>query len=270
VIVLEAPGITVTMLEEHGGKITSIVDAASGREWLESPAQPLGGLADSTVPYDAGDMCGWDEMVPTIERCDYPGTASSLPDHGELWSKSWEVSARTPTSATTEVAGDALPYRFERTLSVSPSALHVEYSLTTESDDDLQLLWAAHPLFAAWPGTRLVLDPGEFESDVFDTSVAEDLAEGSSRKLFAKVRTASCTARLLDEAGPTLALRWRRAEAPYVGLWLDHCEYSRHPVIAIEPTNGFADSLSEAGASLAWTVSARQPRRWSLDVVLRS
>jgi hypothetical protein len=267
VIILESPGISVTMLPERGGKITSLRDTGRGREWLESPEGPLSGPADGSTEYDAGDMCGWDEMMPTISPCDYPGTSVQLPDHGELWSKSWEVTSHTPTSMSTSVRGDALPFRFDRTLRLEARSLHIEYSVTTDSDDELRLLWAAHPLFAVSPGTRVILDPSEFDSSFHDVSVADDFGIGSSHKFFARLLTATSTARIIDANGTFLALRWSRADAPYTGVWLDHMEYSRHPVVAIEPTNCPFDSLSEAvGTDLAWTVSKYAPRRWSIDV----
>jgi hypothetical protein len=270
-ITLEGPGISVTLLPERGGKITSLLDTASGREWLEAPEGALSGIADATVEYDDGDMCGWDEMMPTLSACEYPGTSLALPDHGELWSKSWDVTSLNATSVTTSVRGGALPYQFERTLRVGPRSLRVDYRVSTDSGRSLQLLWAAHPLFAVSAGTRLILEASKFESSLNDVSVADDLAVGTSIKLFARLRAATSTAKLLDASGTFLTLTWNRGDAPHVGLWLDHMQYARHPVTGIEPTNCPFESLSEAiGANQAWTVSRSQPRRWSMEVELGS
>jgi hypothetical protein len=269
VITLSGPGIRVQLLPERGGKITSLLDTSNAREWLEAPAHTLCGPVDASVEYDAGDMCGWDEMMPTISPCDYPGTSHSLPDHGELWTKSWDVTSCDEGSVTTTVRGDVLPYLFERTLRVASRSLRVEYCVTTDADIPVQLLWAAHPLFAVGAGTRLVLAPSDFDSSVTDTSVADDVAVGTSTKLFAELRTQTTTAKLVDSNGTYLALRWERVDAPHVGVWLDNRHYSRHPVVGLEPTNCPFDSLADAmGEGTAWTVTKAQPKRWALDVEL--
>ena len=280
-IVLNAPGIALTLLPERGGKITSLLDVARQREWLESAAHPLEG-PPGDVAFDVGDMCGWDEMMPTIEACRYPGRDVALPDHGELWRRAWAVTQRSESSVTTRVAGATLPYRFERTLTLGPESLRVEYRVSCD-DDDICFLWAAHPLFRVRPGTRVVLDPSAYdfwpgvsESDrcsdgwpAAGVSVADDLAPGVSRKLFARSITETATATLRDLDGTFLTLRWRHDDGPFVGLWLDHGAYARHAVVAIEPTNGPSDALDVAYASgAAWSVSPGRPRHWTLELSL--
>lgn len=268
-ITLHGPGISVTVLPDRGGKITSLLDTVNGREWLEAPEGALSGPADATVAFDDGDMCGWDEMMPTLLACEYPDTSLALPDHGELWSTTWDVTSQSATSVTTSVRGGALPYQLKRTLLVGHRSLRVDYRVSTDAEDSLQLLWAAHPLFAVYPGTRLILAASQFESDLTDISVADDFDIGTSVKLFARLRTATSTVKLLDERGTFLTVTLNRDDAPHVGLWLDHMEYARHPVVGIEPTNCPFESLSEAiGANQAWTVSANRPRRWRLEVEL--
>jgi hypothetical protein len=269
VITLTGPGIRVQLLPERGGKITSLLDTSSGREWLEAPAGVLSGPVDAGVDYDAGDMCGWDEMVPTISACDYPSSSLTLPDHGELWTKPWDVTSCDATSVTTTVRGDALAYQFERTLRLGERSLRVDYCVTTESELPLHLLWAAHPLFAVAAGTRLVLAPNDFDSGATEMSVADEFAVGTSAKFFAQVRAPMSTAALIDARGTYLALRWNRDDAPYVGVWLDNRHYSRHPVVGLEPTNCPFDSLAEAvAASTAWSVTKGRPQRWGIDVEL--
>jgi hypothetical protein len=269
VITLSGPEIRVQLLPERGGKITSLLDTASGREWLEAPARTLSGPVDPSVDYDSGDMCGWDEMMPTISPCDYPGTSLALPDHGELWMKPWDVTSCDETSVTTTVRGEALPYTFERTLRLANRSLRVDYCVATNAEIPLHLLWAAHPLFAVDAGTRLVLAPDEFDATVNETSVADDFAVGSSDKRFAGLRTSTSTARLIDAHGTFLAMRWDRENAAHLGVWLDNRQYSRHPVVGLEPTNCPFDSLAEAvSARKAWTVASERPRRWSLEIEL--
>ncbi len=267
-ITLKSAGVRVQLLPERGGKIISLLDTASGREWLEAPSTELSGPVDANVEYDAGDMCGWDEMMPTLTACDYPGGPPGLPDHGELWTKVWEVTAREESSVTTTVSGEVLPYQLERTLRLGGRSLRVDYCLSTDADSERQLLWAAHPLFSVAAGTRLLLAPEEFDTPV-NISLADEFAAGSSTKFFAELRAVTSTVKLVDASGTYLAMRWRRDDAPYVGVWLDNRQYSRHPVVGVEPTNSPFDSLTDAiRARKSWIVTSAQPRRWRLDIEL--
>jgi hypothetical protein len=279
-IALSCEGIALSMVPERGGKITSLCALESEREWLEAPSRPVEGPG-AGGDFDHGDMCGWDEMLPTIAPCRYPGTELDLPDHGELWDTSWSVSAVSGSSVSTWVEGRALPYRFERTLTLSPGRLHVEYRLSS-TVDDVRVLWAAHPLFAQRPGTRIELGDapatlvhyGEGERPVqtwpaHGVCVEVDLAAGASQKIFTHPASEVASASLIDPDGAFLTMSWRREEVPCLGVWLDNAAYARHAVAALEPTTWSDDGLDVAvGAGAAWIVSRDHDRRWSLDVEL--
>lgn len=83
--------ISLTFIPELGGKLSSLRDLRSGREWLWTnehlPYQKPTG-SNSYVNADTG---GWDECFPTVAPCSYPlepWQGIPLPDHGELWSQS--------------------------------------------------------------------------------------------------------------------------------------------------------------------------------------
>lgn len=226
-------------------------------------------------------MCGWDEMMPTIEACRYPESDIELADHGHLWRQAWTVTARDASSVTTVVRDDVLGYRLERTLRVVDAVLSLDYLATSVVDVDRFVLWAAHPLFAHRSGTRIVLRGLDDISDAAGWPVGawagegwslDDFAPGESQKIFARVTTDSPTASLVDADGAHLTLRWSRSDAPYVGIWLDHCSLSRLPVIALEPTNAAVDSLDVAVAAARpdspWCLGPRGSRAWHMELEL--
>jgi hypothetical protein len=261
-VTLTGEGIELTLVAE-GARITSIYDPVRRREWLEAP-----GAMEATRPFDEGAMGGWDEMMPTISACRYPDGVVDLPDHGELWCRPWRVSQVSDSSATMSIDGEVLDFRFERTITVAERSARLSYRLTTPVDG-LWYLWAAHPLFAVKPGTRLVVagrtrDP---DGDAREVVLTRDLAPGESRKYFVTPAEEVATASLVDPDGAAITLRWSRADAPFVGVWLDYGAYARHPVVGIEPTNGADDSLEEALA-FRGPVPLTGTRRWSVEVAL--
>jgi galactose mutarotase-like enzyme len=68
---------------------------------------------------------------------------------------------------------------------------------------------------------------------------------GDCRKLYVDPETPIDQARLVRPDGSALALRWSDG-APYLGIWFDGGAYSAEPVIAIEPSTGYYDSLERA------------------------
>ena len=216
-VLLEAPGVALAMSPEHGATITSLRDTFAHREWLE---QPRAGLADFSpaVSFDEGDLCGWDEMMPTIDACRDPGTTIELAEHGDLWRTPWTLEEMSARSVTTSVSGTS-PFSLSRTVEVSAQRVDLHYSLQTRGAAALHLLYAAHPLFGYLPGTRVVLDAGPhglvgLRDD--DTSpmrwpvggldLVDAVAPGTSRKLFLDPSARLSTVRLIDETGTSLAV----------------------------------------------------------------
>ena len=277
---LEAPGVALTISPEHGAKIMSLVDTVTRREWLEQPRGEL--RLDPLGAFDDGDLCGWDEMMPTIDSCRYPGTSIELADHGDLWRTPWKVEEQSPTSVTTSVFGSSLPFALSRTVQVSRQRVDLHYTLETREAGALYLLYAAHPLFRYLPGTRVVLDAvphslvGLQDDDtspmlwpVGGLDLADVVPAGSARKLFLDPSARISTVRLIDARGSSLAMSWRLDELAYLGVWFDHGRLSEHPVIAIEPTNGFGDSLQRCVDRSSITATpGHSTRTWSIAVQL--
>ncbi len=275
--------IAVTVLPRRGAKIASMLDVANGREWLEPPTGDFGRAPAYGSNFTDADMSGWDEMMPTIVRCQYPAEpfrGSALPDHGELWSLEWtaESAADALVCSTT---GRALPYRFARGMTVKDSMIRFDYELAVEGESALQLLWAAHPQFAvSEAGTRIML-PSEVDQvvDVLSHPMRRErwpnaslesssrLPECSGRKVYVRPDTRVEWAALVDGNECWLRMAWDSRAVPYLGIWLDNRAYSRRPVIAIEPTTGYYDDLALAiSLGRVSTVHPEKPLRWSLEV----
>ena len=273
--------IVVSLEPARGGKITSLLHRPTGREWLKSSAAPMEGPVDAEVLFDDGDMCGWDELMPTVAPCRYPDSDIELADHGELWRQAWTVTTSDATSVTTVVHDEVLGSRLERTLRVVGSVLSITYRVTSEADVVRFLLWAAHPLFAHRPGTRVVLNGVDVGDHAVDGPIGvwpdegvclDDFALGQSQKLFARLTSESASASLVDADGVQLTMRWRRSDASYLGIWLDNCSLSRHPVVALEPTNAGDDALDVAltapGLGAPWCLAPGGSRGWRVDIEL--
>jgi galactose mutarotase-like enzyme len=218
-------------------------------------------------------MAGWDECAPTISACEVAGT--HLPDHGDAWDAVWVPG---DADGVLRHRGTSLPYALERRIEQTPKGgLKISYRAEA-TGGAVPFLWAAHPQFAAPPGTRVDLSP---EPDVV-VDVLEDgwprrrwnsslsrvdtLSRGACRKVYLAPGEPLHAVDIVRPTGERLRLSFSDS-VPYLGLWFDNAAYARSPVIAVEPSLGFADSLRTAvERGMAATLVPGEPLEWSLEV----
>jgi len=303
---LESRSLRVTLIPALGGKLVSLYDRLADYEWLVGPMRPLQPAAYGSR-FVEQDMSGWDEMFPTIDACLYPQQGAyqgrPLPDHGEVWALPWEWVDGPPSKQAEalhlQVFGRQLPYRLERRLSLpEENCLLLEYRVENRGDEELVGLWAAHPQFTSEPGSTVLLPASVTE--VVNVIASERWGEigqrlswpnaltaqgkkvdleqtqlgpaGSCRKFYLPPESRVGWARLArPRAESWLQLEWQPAELPYLGLWFDEGAYNQTPAVALEPSNGYYDSLELAwrngrclrlppGASAGWELRLRVGR----------
>ena len=261
--------LSCVVLPTPGAKIVSIFDKKYNREWLVPPMREIR-ETEYGGAFTQECMCGWDEMLPTIDRCDWNGI--EFPDHGELWGIPWRAEADS-ASLTLSVSGIHWPFKFSRKMALpEDNKIRMTYTLKNGGDLRMAWLWAAHPQFAVDEGTRIVL-PDEvnevinvLEGDPVlgtagkayswpngspDPAAALDrirsVKHQSCRKVYIPPEVHIDHAALLDERnGCGLKLSWDAVRVPYCGIWVDEGAYNARPVAAIEPTTGYYDSLITA------------------------
>lgn len=293
---LDSDVITVVVVPEIGGKIVSIYDKRSEYEWLVRAKRPLVNAVPGSSFIDY-DLSGWDEMFPTISPCDYSlgaGVSVRLPDHGELWSQNWEVTGVSENAVTLQVQGMAFPYVLQRTLRLIGEASFVlEYILTNHGVVAFPFIWAAHPLFRAFPNSildfsdvvnRVVVashythelgSPGQDinypiattpDGQHVDLGRVGQVAYRRSRKLYIPSHQQIHAVSLSHPTcGTAMRLSWTGDVLRYFGLWLDERTHSVDYVIAPEPCTGFFDDLSMADDNgSAPVIQPHTTMSWSL------
>jgi len=274
------------------------------------------------MPFDASDASGWDECLPSVAECTVKtagGRSATVPDHGDLWRVEWDpvfdrvqgsgVRDQMPAPDATSVIlrGEcfSLPLALERTIALSEIGkglrLSLNYKLTNTSSYAVPWSWAAHPLFVAQAGDRIVL-PDSIHSlriegsgggrlgiggdtvawpiailadgSKSNLSVAQAPESGIGDKLFAGPLTASENWCALERpsAGVRIRVRFDSAATPYLGLWICYGGWPDRPgpkqsCVALEPCTAPVDSLAETGP---WSrnLSLGQSFSWPMFVDL--
>jgi hypothetical protein len=286
---LESRAVKVVVLPQQGAKIVSLFDKRVGYEWLVGPMRPLRSLS------------GWDEMFPTINACQYPGTGvysgRALPDHGEVWSLPWGLESQDGATLVLGVEGRALPYRLLRSATLAkPDLLRLEYRLLNTGPQPFDYLWAAHPQFAAGADTEIIMSqevtqvinvlPGAVWGEVgvcYSWPSTETLDGrgwrldrvrspecGECRKFYLPPDAPAAWGGLSNhQANCSLKIEWSTVELPYLGIWVDEGAYNSASVVALEPSNGYYDSLVTAANNQRLSrINPGDEHRWSLLVRL--
>ncbi|HLO29748.1 MAG TPA: hypothetical protein VK249_11465 [Anaerolineales bacterium] len=291
-ITLESELLRAVIVPDLGAKIVSLYDKRHGREWLVAPMRSVMQTSYG-ADFVSQDMSGWDEMLPTIVACSWDGV--QLPDHGEVWSIPWKLESMEE-AVLLSVVGVAMSYCLSRAAAlIAPNCLELRYTLTNTGQIAVPYLWAAHPQFAADENTRIILPP-EVESvvNVIDGDPVWGKAGGVSgwpeaasadgrrwrldriasalnhtcRKFYIPPDQPVSWAALVDEnLGCRLRLDWSSSAAPYLGLWVDEGMYNSAPVAALEPSNGYYDSLETAIRNKRVAVlDVRKAQSWSIRI----
>jgi hypothetical protein len=279
-VVYRNPFIEVTLLPEVGAKVIGLKDLRSNHEWLTTPARPVRRLSNPADLWQEYDMSGWDECFPSVAGGHYPRAPwAGVPvrDMGELWHRPWQWKDEG-SGISTIIHGLRFPYEFHRHLGLADDTLEITYGIRNLTEVPFLGLWSMHPLFAAHPGTRILFPSATtmvVESSLEDSAQAsyrerltwpalsingspEDLsvmrhpANGHALKLFSAWR--SITRAALYEPGPDawLGIEVTAETVPHFGLWVNEGRWPGREEglfhVALEPTNGFADSLDVAAA----------------------
>lgn len=283
----------VVVVPSLGGKISELW--FGDRQWLWRNAQLPFRLPTSGASYElTADSGGFDECFPTVGACTLPSLVKGaggrvVPDHGELWSQHPSVQLTTGEGGHRlhlVWQGVALPYRFERTVVVTPQGeVRCEYAATNLGDQPLPFIWAAHPLLPLGRETRLELPEGA-RTRVW-AQIGIDLGGAGAEHRWPRLRSGG---QLLDFSAPVLAwkkpfacklfidlpdgdttvrviegsaelsARFSAADVPQMALWINHGAWNplprtswlpwRRPAtycnLGFEPAIGSPDTLSDA------------------------
>ena len=291
---LRTAGAELAMVPALGGRVISLRNARTGREWCWH--QPRPDWLWANAPQDdfgRSPQAGMDECVPSVAACTWRGRV--IPDHGEVWNQAWTLDAAQLAAGrlSATVPLGVSPFVFQRSIRAGgPGAFVFEYALRNTGRLAEEYLWCAHPLLTIEAGDRLVLPsevttlrlngglgdrpiklgdtwayPEPFPGIRLDRLETLGMPHGCVKGFAGPLRPSATTAAIANEAtGDRLEVRWDTSVNRYLGFWLNRGHGGFHHV-AFEPTNGAPDSLAEAVGS--WkqfsVIPAGETVRWTVE-----
>ncbi len=278
-IVLENSALRCEWLPGYGAKLASLVakgEAGPGELLYQSKAAQL-----VKPPYGATfsdyDLSGFDECFPTISACVFPLDAQqgkSVPDHGELWTTPWQLTASSDNEITLLACSQAFGYQLQKTISLIDNRLVSVYQLTLLAGQKLlPFIWTPHALFHPGTNARL-LTPAHMNEIITLTDHSGELGKqktlhpyphttGANHKTvdISKIEDRSAnncekfyftdTLRPGDQFGfendtHRVLMEVDADMVPYLGIWKNQGGYLQDYNLALEPCTGIYDSLYDA------------------------
>jgi hypothetical protein len=291
-VIMDNGTLSLVLLPAFGFKMASLFYKPTGFESLFQPATHSYKKLTPGACFEKYDTSGCDDLLPTIDACAYQGSEYQgvrLPDHGEVWARSWAVSIIDDTVKGT-VELNCLPMRFARTVSFgSEHTVRFDYIAQNLGTKPLRFLWALHPLNLLKEGTRLLLPKGsrkllnvhpgsasgyaEKEIDFVSSglSLPDSIGRGHSCKFYVYTPLkAGCAGLYYPQDKLALIYRFDPVKLPYLGVWINTGGFKNEVNIAIEPSNGFYDSLERAVSNNAAAIILPEEEvRWSLKIDLK-
>ncbi len=301
-IVLENHLVRVEMLPEVGSKITSLMYRPDNREFLFQPPAPADGyrIPGYGALFKDFDNSGFDECLPTVAACKYPGRQfhADLPDHGEVWSVPWEWNA-SDNNVELRCRGKQLPFIFYKQLRLKQDSLLISYKIENTSSESLDYLWSSHPLLAVRPGDRVMVPPevrevfidqshsgrlGGFggrtpwpltvdrNGAATDLSLLHPPSAGTAEKFFTPRLHEGWCALHSPSSNHSITFRFDPDLVPFVGMWINQGGWPtdslpKHYTVALEPCSGAPDSLEKAVEfNQARNLAAKESRAWEVEI----
>ncbi|MDD7593357.1 MAG: hypothetical protein PUJ57_03880 [Peptoniphilaceae bacterium] len=288
VVTLETEELIVTIYPEIGFKIASIVYKPKEFEAL---ARPLGieTVSDERMlyqraypgaPFSHYDLSGIDDCIPTIDACNV-SDLGHFADHGDAWSRAWNVfeEDRTMRSVKAYFRLSAIPLYFERHIHIEGHSIFLKYRVLNESVQARPFLWALHDLcryepdaVLSWPEPATLMNAHGDEAFDFDLHRMDDVPVDGAYKFYLTEPLSQGAASITyPTEGVRLSLYWDPKVIPYLGGWVNTGGSAGPKTIALEPTNGYYDSLARAIANQkVGQVGPGKEQTWTVELRLES
>jgi galactose mutarotase-like enzyme len=276
-VAMESGRLRVILLPAYGGKMASLVDKKTGREFLVQAPDDRYKKLDYAGNYVDAECSGFDDMFPTIDTWEYekhPWRGAVMPDHGEVCGLPWKYEAEGE-GLHCWVYGVRFPYRLDKWLQFeTDETLTIRYRVLNLSPFDLDYIWAAHMMINAEPDARILLpyddgagavcvfshdnafaSPGmavnwpkttTAAGEIVDISRARKLGNNTYKYYFNDpMPDGSCAYAYSD--GTALCVDVSK-EVPYLGVWINEGAFKGYNNIALEPCSGTFDDPGKAVA----------------------
>ena len=265
---IENDKIKVTILPELGGKFASIYSKETNFELLfqnKDEEYRIPELGDDFAAYDAS---GFDDAFPNIdpERKVVEGRKIHYPDHGEIWTKKFDYKI-CGDELRLVCVGKVFNHKYEKTINVNGNDIGIKYMITNKDEISVPCFWTMHCLvncmddmIVEFPkGTDKVVNvqdsaflgeagnihryPRSEEGFELNKVLPASAMDTEKYYCVGKVENGECGI-IYPSANTKFGVEFDPDELPYLGFWVTSGGFRGDYNCALEPSNGYYDSVS--------------------------
>lgn len=287
-IILENEVLRIRICPALGGKIISFFLKAKEFELAAQCGKDRHDAVqkkDSFAPY----AYGMDDAFPNIngEMVDWDQRQLLYPDHGEIWRARFKTEKRSSKIVCLSWSSPVFHYLFRKRMRLNENTLHIQYHIENQGKEDFPCIWTWHGLVTYEQDMELLL-PEELthyrivldgnllgkegsvyprENDFYDFRKMPDPSLCNAAKYYGEesVQTGHCGV-YYPSRDVVYYLDYDARKLPYLGVWITLGGFQGDYNCALEPTNGYYDSIGRAGKNQKLPVLKRGE---SLDFTIR-
>ena len=288
-ITLENDVLKVNICPSLGGKITSFYLKEKEFE-LAAKGKEMRYLArDSFAPF----AYGMDDTFPNIngEIVDWKGRKLYYPDHGEIWKARCMIRQHIENSVCLTWRSTVFHYLFEKNISLEKNTVTIQYHIVNEGEHELPCIWTWHGLITYEQNMEIMLPDGvEHYRNVLKGSVLGeegtvypvqnkiyDFKKMPNPDICNMVKYYGEEPCMIGHCGVyypsknvSYYLDYDAKKLPYFGVWITAGGFQGDYNCALEPSNGYYDSISKAQQNQKLPVlQAGEALDFSLELTLR-
>lgn len=287
---LENGRVRAVVLPGHGGKVASLRYVPNGFEFLFQNPKGVFRSAKTGDPFADFEACGFDDAFPAVDASDVEvdGRVVAYPDHGELWANAFDATS-DGDGLQLSFTSPLLGYRYEKRYHLEDSALVCDYHISNPTSHSFPALWVCHCLARMEPDMRLMLpitrvvstNPGGWLAEKGQTMPYPNaqgprgpidlsrMPQSGAMKFYADgpVSEGHCGYHY-PQSGMKVWLDYDADKLPYLGFWATSGGFRGDYNCALEPANGFYDSIPCAKAHHACPI-LQAGQEWRFRLTLR-
>ena len=273
-IQLENEVLKILILPELGGKVASIFRKDKSFELLFQNKEDQYKSPELYADFEEFDASGFDDAFPSIDAGEVYIVSRKVmyPDHGEIWSSAFTYKI-VDEKIIMNYESRILPYSYKKTLYLESDSLRVEYEIINRGNEDIPCIWAMHCLINCEEDMQLQfpkdtkgienVHQSDYLGDIgtyHSFPIAKDLKGNNYRldRIMAKtskkcekyyvkgkILEGVCGAYYPDK-GVHFRVYYDKEKLPYLGFWVTESGFRGDYNCALEPTNGYYDSIDVA------------------------
>ncbi|MBE6068408.1 MAG: DUF5107 domain-containing protein [Clostridium lundense] len=273
-IKIENDFLRVIVIPELGGKIASIFIKDKDFELLFQNKEQFYKTPQLYSSFEEFDASGFDDAFPTIDESNVfiNGKNVVYPDHGEIRTAKFDYKLENEKVAL-KYKSAILNYDYKKTIYLQGDRVVVEYNIENLGETEFPCIWAMHCLINCEKDMQLLFPKGTYKvinvheskylgevSKVHSYPVTKDkngnnihldrvldMTSNNEEKYYAHgaVNEGKCGAYYPSE-DVTYNVYFDKKKLPYVGFWVTEGGFRGDYNCALEPTNGYYDSIDIA------------------------